>query len=318
MNKTLQKILVAALILVAVVVTIGFLMWLTPFLLIKDVMTSAYQQLVMASVPRRMAFGILLLAGTPFILAIMRLFSLRAPFLDDVWPPKKLHAFVLVGLYVGGFSVFMYALTRDQHFIPGQKDYVCVVDYKFFEHDGVCPVHGKPLQAVTPEIVEIIQGVKKHGVPREIALGTEGPFVNAATGQPAVWFGEREGRLVAYNGPGFDPISAARLVPATPDLVTRFRDNGLRVQAQQREQESLARAQQQDAARRSALEAQARSLAQRLERDPGDANLAYRMGQLYAQAGDRGKAIDAYKKALWIDPNMDQARNALQRLGRTP
>jgi hypothetical protein len=318
MSKTWQKILVAALIVAATVLTVGFILWLTPFVLIKNVMTSAYQQLLLASVPRRMAFGILLLAGTPFILAIMRLFSVRAPFLDVAWPPKKLHAFALVGVYLGVFSIFMYALTRNQHFVPGQKDYVCVVDYKFFEHDGLCPVHGKPLQAVTPEIVEIVEGVRKHGPPHGIELGPEGPFVDASTGQPAVWFGERDGRLVPYNGPGFDPVTAARLLPATPDLVQRFRAHGMRAETLQRVQAAQAESERKDAARRDALEAEARSLARRLERDPGNANLAFQVGQLYAQAGDRTKAIDAFKKALWIDPNMDEARVAIHRLDRAP
>ncbi len=315
MSKTWQKILAAALILCAVVLAIGFILWLTPFLLIKSIMADAYRQLILASVPRRLAFGILLLAGTPFILAMMRLFSLRAPFLDDVWPPKKLHAFALVGLYVGGFSLFMYGLTKDQHFAPGQKDYVCVVDYKFFEHDGLCPVHGKELQAVTPEIVEIVQGVKRHGLPHEIDIGPDGPFVDAATGQPMVWFGEREGRLVPYSGPGFDPINAARLSPATPDLVARFRESGLRVQAQEQERHSRDAAEERALARRDALEMRARSLEQGLVRDPGNAELAYSVGELYARAGDRGKAIEAFKKALWIDPGMEKARSAIKRLG---
>jgi tetratricopeptide repeat protein len=256
-----------------------------------------------------------LLAGTPFILAIMRLFSVRAPFLDDVWPPKKLQAFALVGVYVGAFSVFMYMLTRDQYFIPGEQHFVCVVDYKFFEHGGICPTHGKPLQEVTPDIVEIVQGVKKHGPPHAIALGSEGPFVNAATGQPAVWFGERDGMLVPYNGPGFDPIKAVRLQPATQAMVARYRNDLLQVHAAQEEEAARREQERRAAAQRGALLAQARALAQRLERDPGNADLAYRLGQLYAQAGDRGKAIESFKKALWIDPTMDEAKAAIRRLG---
>lgn len=318
MSKTWQKILAFAVIGAAIVVFVLFLLWLSPFLVIKNVLTSAYQQLVLASVPRRMAFGILLLAGTPFILAVMRMFGARAPFLDDQWPPKKLHAVALVGVYVGGFSLLMWALTRDQHFMPGQKDFVCVVDYKFFEHDGLCPVHGKALQPVTPEVVEIVQGVRKHGPPHEIDLGPDGPFVSAATGQPAVWFGERDSRLVAYSGPGFDAITGARLRPATPDLVERFR-GGLLAQAESRRAEAArADAARQAADRLAALESRARSLESDLARDPGNADLAYRIGQLYEQAGERGRALDAYKKALWIDPSMDAARSASRRLGGRP
>lgn len=318
MSKTWQKIIAAALIVAAVVVTIGVILWLTPFLLLKDVMTSAYDQLIVASMPRRLAFGILLLAGTPFILAVMRLFSVRAPFLDQSWPPKKLHAFAMVGAYVGGFSIFMWYLTKDQHFMPGQKDYVCVVDYRFFERDGLCPMHGKPLQAVTPEIVEIIQSVKKNGAPHEVTLGANGPFVDPTTGQPAIWFSERSGQLVPYSGPGFDPVTGARLAAATPERVARFRQGILMAESEQREQAARAERERQEAARRAALAAEARRMAASLERDPGNADLAYKLGELYARAGDRGKAIDAYKKAVWIDPAYDQARAAIRRLGGAP
>ena len=318
MSKTWQKIIVAALIVGGLILTIGFLLWLSPFLLIKNVMSSAYQQLVMASMPRRMAFGVLLIAGTPFILAILRLFSVRAPFLDDVWPPKKLHAFAMVGVYVGAFSVFMYVLTRNQHFMPGQKDYVCVVDYKFFEHDGVCPVHGKPLRPVTPETIELLEGVKKHGPPHESALGSEGPFVDASTGQPAVWFGERDGRLVPYSSPGFDPITAARLEPASSELVARFRQEQQVLQAAQHEADLRAESLRRETARRGTLMAEARNLESRLSSDPGNADLAFRIGEAYSRAGERARAIEAYKKALWLDPGMDRATQAIRRLGATP
>ena len=155
MSRMWQKVLVAALIVAGLVLVAGFMLWLTPFLMIRNVMNTAYEQLLMASVPRRLAFGVLLVAGTPFILAVMRLFSLRAPFLDGVWPPKKLHAFVLIGLYVGGFSLLLFYLTRDQHFMPGQKDYICCVDYQFYERAGVCPVHGRPLEVVTPDALGV-------------------------------------------------------------------------------------------------------------------------------------------------------------------
>jgi hypothetical protein len=318
MSRMWQKILVAALIVAAIVLAVGFMMWLMPFLLIKNVMTTAYQQLILASMPRRLAFGVLLIAGTPFILAVMRLFSLRAPFLDDVWPPKKLHAFALVGLYVGGFSVFMFFLTRDQHFMPGQKDYICTVDYKFYEREGVCPVHGKPLQAVTPEIVEIVQHVEKHGAPHAITLGSDGPFVDAATGQPAVWFGEQDGRLIPYSGPGFDPVSGARLVAATPEVVARFRQDGLAQRAEEQEAVAQAAARRQEDARHAELLREAQGLAAQFQRDPDNSDLACRVGQAYARAGDRSAAIAAYRKALWIDPSMDQAREAIRRLGGNP
>ena len=313
-----QKDLVAALIVAGLVLVAGFMLWLTPFLMIRNVMNTAYEQLLMASVPRRLAFGVLLVAGTPFILAVMRLFSLRAPFLDGVWPPKKLHAFVLIGLYVGGFSLLLFYLTRDQHFMPGQKDYICCVDYQFYERAGVCPVHGRPLEVVTPEVVEIVRSVKKHGAPHPISLGPDGPFVDAATGQPVVWFGEQDGCLIPYNGPGFDPVSGARLLTATPDVVERFRQDRLDQEALEQTAAAEVAAQREQDARRAALVEEARRLSAQLEQDPDNADLAYRIGQAYSWAGDRSAAIAAYRKALWIDPGMDQARDAIRRLRGSP
>jgi len=47
---------------------------------------------------------------------------------------------------------------------------------------------------------------------------------------------------------------------------------------------------------------------------PEDAQTALSLGQLYAQAGERDKAIASYERVLSLEPNNRQARAALQRL----
>jgi tetratricopeptide (TPR) repeat protein len=50
------------------------------------------------------------------------------------------------------------------------------------------------------------------------------------------------------------------------------------------------------------------------EQYPQDATAAFALGQLYARAGDREKAIASYERALRIEPDNRQAQQALQRL----
>lgn len=47
---------------------------------------------------------------------------------------------------------------------------------------------------------------------------------------------------------------------------------------------------------------------------PQEASVALALGALFAQSGDREKAIASYERALQIDPNNRQAQQALQRL----
>ena len=50
------------------------------------------------------------------------------------------------------------------------------------------------------------------------------------------------------------------------------------------------------------------------EKYPDDVTAAVSLGQLYTQAGDREKAIASFERALQLQPNNRQARQALQRL----
>jgi cytochrome c-type biogenesis protein CcmH/NrfG len=50
------------------------------------------------------------------------------------------------------------------------------------------------------------------------------------------------------------------------------------------------------------------------EQYPQDATAAFALGQLYARAGNREKAIASYERALRIEPDNRQAQQALQRL----
>jgi len=50
------------------------------------------------------------------------------------------------------------------------------------------------------------------------------------------------------------------------------------------------------------------------EQYPQDVTTAVALGQLHAQAGEREKAIASFERALQLQPNNRQARQALQRL----
>ena len=49
--------------------------------------------------------------------------------------------------------------------------------------------------------------------------------------------------------------------------------------------------------------------------NPASANAADSLGEAYADAGDRAKAIESYRRALELDPTLQSSRDALVRLG---
>lgn len=51
--------------------------------------------------------------------------------------------------------------------------------------------------------------------------------------------------------------------------------------------------------------------------NPASANAADSLGEVYATAGDRTKAIESYRHALQLDPKLESSRAALARLGAT-
>ena len=55
-------------------------------------------------------------------------------------------------------------------------------------------------------------------------------------------------------------------------------------------------------------------LAYLIAKYPAEAQLYFEMGALHAQMGDMDKAVIAYRRALELDPNLDEARNKLQTL----
>lgn len=320
MSRTLQKVVVASLIALCVVLALLFLLWLSPWLAIKGILEAAYADLLAASVPWRLAVALLALAAPPFVLALIRLTSAKAPFLDEKWPPKKLHAALIVCAYIGVFSISMYFLTRNQVFGAGAARWVCTKEYEFYERAGVCPYHGRRLLAVTPELIETIRYVEKHGPPKPILLGPEGPFRNSANGDPLVWFGvSLDGRLRPYSGPGFDEISGEPLRAADAALIAQFQSDAaqeadVRARAEQ-EEDARQRARQAERDRAESLAREIQSVQQMLGASPQDAALHYRLGQLLVRQGRTTDAARAFKQALWYDPNHAQAREALSRIG---
>lgn len=318
--RAIQKLVLAIVVVLLIVAVLLFLLWLSPWLAIKSVLEMVFKDLLAASVPWRIAVAILAIAAPPFVLALMRLTSARAPFLDETWPPKKLHAAMIVCVYIGAFSIAMYFMTRNQVFGAGRARWVCTKDYQLYERDGPCPYHGRTLLAVTPELVETIDYVKKHGAPQVIEVGADGPFRNSANGDPVVWFfADDGGKITPYGGPGFDEITGGPLRAATPELIEAYRGQVLARQAK----ESTAR---RDEAQRQQRVEQARASALALSRQiegvrlglagsPKDASLYFQLGQLLVRQGDRSAAAQAFQRALWYNPNHEGAKSALESLG---
>ena len=55
-----------------------------------------------------------------------------------------------------------------------------------------------------------------------------------------------------------------------------------------------------------------------VERFPDDANSYDSLGEAYLANGDREQGIAAYKKALEVDPEFENARQVLERMGALP
>jgi hypothetical protein len=231
---------------------------LAPWLWLRDLLSQANRELIAVGVPPKLAFGLVALGSIPFVLAFMRMFGKRAPFLDKLWPPSKLAAFIMVMSYVGSFSILTWYLSTKVAFAvptaPGEKGFVqqyycpsdfsvfakagscpdhdkpllkvvkyyCPVEFEYFEGSGVCPEHGKDLFIVTP-VVAWVKSQKEKGVdvtPRMVELAADGPFYNTGNGFPVVFFGRGlDSRLRPFNFPGVDGSTGAPLREPTPGLI---------------------------------------------------------------------------------------------------
>jgi len=255
--KLAKALVILAVLIAAVVLTV----MLGPWLWLKQILDDATRDLIGAAVPVKLATGLMVLGGIPFILAFMRMFGKRPPFLDKSWPNSKLAALVIVMIYAGGFPILIWYLSNKVAFaVPateGQRGFVqeyycsvdfavfakagecpehgrallkvvkhyCPIDFEYFDGAGTCPRHGKDLQIVTPVVVSVKQQREKGTdvTPRIIEVAPEGPFFDTRSGFPIVFFGQGlDGRWRAFSFPGVDGSTGAPLREPTPALIAAW------------------------------------------------------------------------------------------------
>ncbi len=254
--------LAKALAILAVLATAAVLtVMIGPWVWLQQILESSKRELLGAGVPAKLAAGLMILGGIPFVLAFMRMFGKRPPFLDKSWPNSKLAALIIVLVYAGAFPILIWHLSDRVAFaiprIEGEKGFeqrfycsadfseftkpgtcpehgrpllkvvklYCPVDLEYFEGAGVCPRHGKDLQIVTPVVVSVKEqrGRRTDVTPRMIELSPDGPFYATATGFPIAFFGQGlDGRLRAFNYPGVDGSTGAPLREPTPALIAAW------------------------------------------------------------------------------------------------
>jgi hypothetical protein len=340
-----QRVFIRAAVVIAVIGLFLWASWQTgPWMLLSSMFAGAVDRLTPDARMRPLVQGVVLLVGLPFAFAVLRLSDRKDDEKTKMWPKSRRLA-ELVGLvYLG---VFFLATFWFKTAFPFAKDshplYCPIGGPHFFEKIRQCPRHGLPLVPLTPE--EAIRlAVRGNRPTRHIDVPPDGPFCDIATGTALIFFGhDAQGRLIAYDGPGFDPVwPGDSLLTPTKESVRTYQAQATdAVQAEPRREPTPTGGEPQPATRtptpRSATgqrpgqpkvemapppvsEASSTEcddlagLIRRAQMESGNADLDLRIGACLERQGNVARALNWYRMAQAANPNLLPARDAVKRL----
>jgi hypothetical protein len=80
------------------------------------------------------------------------------------------------------------------------------------------------LKPIDQEAIKEFYSWQKTGKIGDIPRVKIGEYFDQITGEPIVWYSERDGKIFLFSLPGHDPLTGNRLKPVTKEIASRFKE----------------------------------------------------------------------------------------------
>lgn len=175
--------------------------------------------------------GILVFALFPFYWALLELFKIKIPFINNKKTFKKTAKIVILA-YTGLFFLTMFFLSRGTYFghFKGEaiKYYALTPEgIRFFDSPGFDSKYGIELKPVTSDMMVKFQkktlGMQPKRIDIEEIKNIE--FFDPITGDAKIWYYlDNNGNYEFFNGPGFHAIYNVELKPVNFEVIQSYQN----------------------------------------------------------------------------------------------
>lgn len=175
--------------------------------------------------------GILVFALFPFYWALLELFKIKIPFINNKKSFKKTAKIVILA-YTGLFFLTMFFLSRGTYFghFKGEaiKYYALTPEgIRFFDSPGFDSKYGIELKPVTSDMMVKFQkktlGMQPKRIDIEEIKNME--FFDPITGEAIIWYYlDNNGNYEFFNGPGFHSLYNVELKPVNFKVIKSYQN----------------------------------------------------------------------------------------------